>query len=65
MLSDHDRIHRSRIFKREESKTARLAIGVPDDRAGVDFAKLGKVISQALWYKEKNHTPAAQKFRKS
>ena len=65
MLSDHDRIHRSRIFKCEESKTARLAIGVPDDRAGVDFAELGKVISQALWYKEKNHTPAGQKFSKS
>ena len=56
MLPDHDRVDRSRIFKCEESKAARLAIRVPDDRACVDFAELGKVISQALWYKD-NHTP--------
>lgn len=49
MLSDHDRVNRSRIFEREEGKTSRLAIGIPDDRTGVDFAELGKVISQALW----------------
>ena len=59
MFPDHDRVDRGRILKCEESKAARLAIGVPDDRACVDFAELGKVISQAVWYKE-NHTPPAQ-----
>jgi len=48
MLPDHDRVDGGWIFKREECKPARLAIGVPDDRAGIDFSELGKVISQAL-----------------
>jgi hypothetical protein len=52
MFSDHNGVHRSRIFESEESKTSRLAIRIPDDRAGVDFAELGKVISQALWCKK-------------
>lgn len=49
MFPDHDRVDRSRILKCEESKAARLAIRVPDDRTSVDFAEFGKVISQALW----------------
>ena len=51
VFPDHDRVDRSGILKREESKTARLAVSVPNDGAGVDFAKLGKIVPQALWLK--------------
>ncbi len=37
MFPDHDRVDRGGILKREESKTPRLAVSVPNDGAGVDL----------------------------
>jgi hypothetical protein len=49
MFPDHDCVDGSGVLKREESKAARFAISVPNDGAGVDFSKLGKIVPQALW----------------
>ena len=72
MFPDHNSVDRCGILKGEERKTSRLAICVPNDSACVDFAKLGKIVPQALWLKKKSiakkktwkkkkhHTPPAQ-----
>ena len=49
VFPDHDGVDRRGVLKREERKTARLAVGIPNDGAGVYFSKLGKVVPQALW----------------
>ena len=49
VFPNHDGVDRRRVLKREERKTARLAVGIPNDGAGVDFSKLGKIVPQALW----------------
>ncbi len=45
---EHYRVDRWWVVEREEGKTARLAVGVPNYGACVDLAKLGKMVPQAL-----------------
>jgi hypothetical protein len=40
------------VLEGEERKAARLSVGVPNDGTSVDFAKLQKIVPQALWLKE-------------
>ena len=48
MFADHDGIDRRRIFESQKGEAARPTTSVAHDRAGFDFAKLGKVVPQSL-----------------
>ena len=65
VFPDHNSVDRCGILKREERKTSRLAVCVPNDSACVDFAKLGKIVPQALWLKKEKHCKKENMEKKS
>jgi hypothetical protein len=50
MLAHHDCIDGRWVVKSKERETSGATRGVPHDRAGVYFAKLGEVFSERFWY---------------